>query len=360
MKAAVCREFGKPLSLEKIRIDDPHDNEVRIKILACGICHSDVHYIDGAWGGERPAIFGHEAAGVVESCGAKVNNVNEHDTVLVSLLRSCGKCYFCKLKQWNLCNHSFSTDIPGRLQSEFGKNVKRGLGTACFAEYAIVHQSQVVKVEDSTNLISAALLTCGVITGFGSVVNTANVKANSHLAVIGIGGVGINCIQAAKLCNAASIVAIDVNNDKLNLAKQLGATHVVNPTNQSPLQTIMQLTESRGADFVFVATGNPSATTSAFTYIRRGGALVLVGMPEAGTKFTFESLDFIDSNQSILGCKMGSSDLQQDIPKLLNLYSEGLLDLDTLVSATFPFDQINDAIDATRNGIGLRNVVLFD
>ena len=201
---------------------------------------------------------------------------------------------------------NFQTDEPNRIQTVSGQSVHRGLGTACFAEYAIVHESQVVRVPAEINPSVASLLSCGVITGYGSVVHTAEVSTGSHVVVIGAGGVGINCIQAAKVQNSASITVIDVNNNRLNAAKEFGATHAVNPNDHNPVKLILELTKQRGADFVFLATGSPEAYKEEnFQLLRRGGKLVLVGMPPVGFDLSFEAVNFIDANQSLLGSKMG-------------------------------------------------------
>ena len=359
MNAAVCYGFGKPLVIDQILIDEPQANEVKVKMRACAICHSDILYIDGAWGGRLPTVYGHEAAGVVESCGSNVTHVQEGDSVIISLLRSCGSCFFCNRDQSNLCEYHFPTDQPRRLQGLNGIDIHRGLGTGCFAEFAIVHQSQVVKVPNEMKPSTASLLACGVITGYGSVVHTASVGTGDHVVVIGVGGVGMNCIQAAVHCSAATITAIDVNEDRLNIAKRLGASHAVNPNQDDPVDLILSLTNNRGADFVFVATGSPQASNRVFLMLRRGGKLILVGMPPVGADFKFEAVNFIDANQSILGCKMGAGHLQSDIPELLNLYARGKLEIDQLVSSEFSFESINEALDATRNGVGLRNVIVF-
>ena len=360
MKAAVCYRFGQQLVIDEIAIDEPRVNEVKVQISACAICHSDILYMDGAWGGRLPTIFGHEASGIITSCGPGVEHVKNGDKVIVSLLRSCGECFFCSQQQSNLCEHVFATDEPRRLQTVHGMAVHRGLGTGCFAEFSVVHQSQVVKIPDKLNVSSASLLACGVITGFGSVVNTASVKPGSHVVIIGAGGVGINCIQAARISSAATITAIDPNPDRLDIAKRFGATHAANPDQIDTAEFIDELTMNRGADFVFVATGHSDAADGAFRLIRRGGTLVLVGMPPAGTHLMLESVDFIDANQSILGCKMGGANLQSDIPKLVDFYQSGKLELDQLVSGKYSLENINDAIEATRNGVGLRNVVIFN
>ena len=359
MNAAVCYGFKQPLVIDQILIDEPRANEVMVKVTACAICHSDILYIDGAWGGRLPTVYGHEAAGVVVSCGANVTHLKEMDSVVISLLRSCGSCFFCERGQSNLCEYHFPTDQPRRLQGLNGIDIHRGLGTGCFAEFAVVHQSQVVKVPTDMKPSTVSLLACGVITGFGSVVNTASVGTGDHVVVMGVGGVGINCIQAAAHCSAATITAIDVNEDRLNCAKRFGASHAVNPDRDDPVDLILSLTNNRGADSVFVATGNLQASNRVFLMLRRGGKLILIGMPPVGADFKFEAVNFIDANQSILGCKMGACNLQSDIPELLKLYARGEFEIDELVSTEFSFENINEALDATRNGVGLRNVVVF-
>lgn len=359
IKAAVCYKFGAPLVVDEIFIDEPRANEVRVKVNACAICHSDIIYMDGEWGGALPTVYGHEASGVVEACGDYVHKVKVGDPVIISLLRSCGQCYFCTRSQYNLCEHTFATDEPRRLLTTNGISIHRGLRTGCFAEYAVIHQSQVVKIPTSLGIVTASLLGCGVITGFGSVVNTANVQEGDYVVVIGTGGVGINCIQAARVKSAGSIIAIDISSERLEVAKKLGATHLVNSLESDPVDFILKHTGNRGADFVFAATGAPAATDNIFRLVRRGGKVILVGMPAEGVKFSFETLDFIDNNQSLLGSKMGSSNLSTDIPELIALYESGNLELDSLVTATYPLEAINDAIDAARNAEGMRHVILL-
>ena len=359
MKAAVSYGFGNPLVIDEIVIDDPRSNEVKVKVTACAICHSDIMYMDGAWGGRLPTVYGHEAAGIVESCGDGVTKVKPGDNVIISLVRYCGGCFYCNRHQLTLCEHQFQTDEPRRLQAKNGMDVHRGLKTGCFAEYAVVHQSQIVAIPDGMDHASASLLACGVITGYGAVVNTASVEPGSHIAVIGAGGVGINCIQAARIASAASVIAIDVNSDRLADAKRFGATNTINSSEIDPAEPIRELTANRGVDYVFTSTGNPKATVGVFRLLRPGGTLVLVGMPPDGSEFSMEAVEFIDARQSIVGCKMGNSDPESDIPKLISLYESGQLELDALVTGKYPLENINDAIESTRQGIGFRNVVMF-
>ena len=359
MKAAVCYEFGKPLVIEDVEIDEPRHGEVRIRVWACAICHSDVLYIDGAWGGKLPAIYGHEAAGVVDSVGSGVEGLEAGDRVIVSLLKFCGECFHCERGEWNLCEGEFATTEPNRLRSAKHDSIVRGLGTGCFAEFAVVHRSQVSKVPSTMDIASASLLACGVITGFGAVSNAAKVEAGSHVAVVGAGGVGLNAIQAAAIAKSASVVAVDISNERLRIAKQVGTTHAINSAQADAQASVAQITGGRGVDYAFVATGNPAAIKQAISLMRSGGTAVLVGMPGDGVEASFEAVGFIDANQTIKGCKMGESTLAEDIPMLVDLYQSGKLKLDELVSSRYPLTEINSAIDDTRKGVGLRNVVLF-
>ena len=195
MKAAVCREFGAPLCVEEVRLADPGSYEVRVKLSACAICHSDITYMDGGWGGQLPAVFGHEAEGVVEQTGYGVSRVSVGDTVVVTLLRSCGDCYYCSKDHHSLCETIFPLDTTSPLNDKHGKALGHGLRTGAFAEQVVVHESQVLSISASVPMTSAALLSCGVITGFGAVKNVARVVPGSSVATIGTGGVGLNCIQ---------------------------------------------------------------------------------------------------------------------------------------------------------------------
>jgi len=360
IKAAICHDFGKPLAIEDIYIDEPRKQEVKVKISACAICHSDILYMDGAWGGILPTVFGHEGAGIVASCGPDVTSVKQGDAVIVSLLRSCGQCFYCDHKHFNLCEGNFETDEPNRLKTLTGKTVQRGLRTGGFAQYAVIHESQVAKIPNAMNLSSAALLACGVITGYGSVANVASIQAGDHVSVVGVGGVGINCVQAAKILGAKSVIAIDTNPDRLAVAEKFGATHTITAQNSDLTETVRSITDNRGCDYAFIATGHPAAADNAFQLIRKGGAVVLAGMPPDGTNMKFETVEFIDANQKILGSKMGDCCLQTDIPKLVELYQSESLELDELVTGSYRLEDINDAIEATRKGVGIRNVVVFE
>ena len=272
MKAAICYEFGRPLVVEEVDIDAPRKGEVIIRTVAVGICHSDVHQIRGDWGGKAPLISGHEAAGIVDRVGEGVTSVRPGDPVVVSAIRSCGKCFNCIHGAAALCEGEFPLlDIETRVWSLGGTPLGRGHRVAAFAESILVDQSQVVPVPSDMPLDRAALLSCAVITGAGAVVNTAKVPIGSSVVVIGTGGVGLNAVQGAVLVAAYPIIAVDVLDNKLMAARAFGATHTVNGERDDPIKKVKELTFGRGADYVFVTVGSTTAMTQAFEMLPRSG-----------------------------------------------------------------------------------------
>lgn len=357
MKAAICYEFGQPLVIEDIQIASPKATEVKVKLAACAICHSDILYADGGWGGTLPAVYGHEAAGIIEEVGPNVTGLKPGDHVIVSLIRSCGCCYYCSQGEPTLCETRFPLDAQTPLSKD-GQTLVQGLRTGAFAEYVVVEASQAVKIPANMPLDSASLLACGVVTGLGAVTHTAKVPAGSSVVVIGLGGVGLNSIQGAVLCGAQPIIGIDTLESKLESAKTFGATHGV--LAQSDVRaTVLELTSGRGADYVFVTVGSARAMAQGLTLIRRGGTYVQVGMPASGVMLEVESANFAGDAQKILGSKMGSIRPQVDIPNLVNLYQQGRLKLDELITKRYKLEDINEAIAAVKRGEALRNVIVF-
>lgn len=359
MKAAVCREFGKPLVIEDIGIAPPRTGEIRVKLAACAICHSDIFYAEGAWGGKLPSVYGHEAAGLVEEVGAGVTNVKPGDHVVVTLIRACGQCHFCAKGVPVACETRFPLDENSPLSSGDGSAIVHGLRTGAFAEYVVVESSQAVAIPKDVPLDSASPLACGVITGLGAVVNTAQVAAGSSVVVIGTGGVGLNSVQGAALSGATTIIAVDLSDDKLAAAKSFGATHGVNPAKEDSGEAVRALTGGRGADYVFVTVGAKPAFDQAYGLASRLGTVVLVGMPAKGVTSEFDPTTIANESQRILGSKMGSARIQIDIPNLVSLYKQGRLKLDELISGRYPLDQINEAIASVNRGEALRNVIIF-
>jgi S-(hydroxymethyl)glutathione dehydrogenase/alcohol dehydrogenase len=359
MKAAVVREFGKPLVIEDLMLDAPQAGEVLVDVRACAICHSDIHYAEGAWGGTPPIVLGHEASGVVEAIGPGVSGVAPGDHVIVSLIRHCGHCFHCARGEPTQCETKFSLDTPGRLKDASGAPVGQGIRTAAFAEKTVLHESQCVVMPRDLGFEQASLLACGVITGLGAVTNTARVPVGSSAVVIGTGGVGLNAVQGARLSGAHPIIAIDLSDEKLAAAERFGATHGLNPTHQDVVAEVKALTGGRGADTVLVTVGSTPAMLQGMELPRRGGTVVMVGMPATGAKLPLEVGDIADMAQTVTGSKMGATRPMTDIPKLIDLYKDGKLLLDELVTKTYPLDEINEAFASVNKGEALRNVIVF-
>lgn len=357
--AAVCRSFGGPLQLEHVTVRGPGPGEVLVRVTACAICHSDVAFIDGAWGGPLPAVYGHEAAGVVEETGEGVAGLSAGDQVVVTLVRSCGRCARCLQEQPTLCEGLPATDPDPALAGPAGEPVHQGMRTGAFAELVTVDASQVVPVPPPISPEAASLLACGVLTGVGAVLNTAAVGPGSTVVVLGAGGVGLNCVQGAVLAGAGQIIAADRVAAKLSAARRFGATRVIGPAVRDAVAAVRDLTGGRGADHVFVAAGVASLIADGAAMLRRGGTLVIVGIPPAGATVSLDPVAIADGSLRVLGSKMGASRPRQDIPHLAGLYHAGRLKLDELISGRFEFARINDAVDSARAGTQLRPVVVF-
>ncbi|MEZ5373662.1 MAG: Zn-dependent alcohol dehydrogenase [Microthrixaceae bacterium] len=362
MRAAVCREFGAPLVIEELRIDLPGPDEVLVDIRAVAICASDLHAGDGSWGGSLPAVNGHEASGVVAAVGPGVKTVQPGDRVVVSLLRTCEHCFFCDADLSHLCEGraGFALASEHRLHDPIGGDVAQGVYTGAFAEQAVVHRSQVAPVPDAVGFEAACLLACGVITGFGAVANTVEVPVGSSVAVIGTGGVGLNSVQGALLAGASPIIALDVTDRKLSDALQFGATDTIRADQGDPVAAVAALTAGRGADFAFVTVGSAAVIEQAIELTRVGGTVVVAGMTRTGDHATIETSGFAGGGKHLIGSAMGSARLSRDIPRLTEMYLEGRLLLDELITATYRLDEINEAIASTRRGEARRNVVTFD
>ena len=359
MKAAVCRAFGEPLVIEELELDPPGRDEVHVKLAACAICHSDIIYMEGGWGGALPAVYGHEAAGIVAAVGPGVDDLAPGDHVLVTLIRSCGHCYYCAQGNQHICETQFPLDREGKLRDGSGKPVLQALRTGGFAEEVVVERSQVAAIPSDVPFDSASLLSCGVITGLGAVVNTARVPQGAGVVVIGTGGVGLNSVQGAAISGAYPILAIDLDDRKLEAAKRFGATHGINPRNEDAAARVRELTGGRGADYAFVTVGTSRAAEQAVGLIRKAGTMVMVGIPPTGDMASIEIGNIANDSQVILGSKMGSTRLAVDIPKLVTLYKEGRLKLDELISGRYPLDRINEAVASVKRGEALRNVIVF-
>lgn len=360
MKAAVCYAFDRPLTVEEVELQAPQHDEVKVAIAACAICHSDIHFLTGARQVPAPMVVGHEAAGIVEELGEGVTLVREGQRVVVSLLRSCGRCEYCTAGNTFLCDFPFALNTESRLRNRAGEPLPdRGMSVSAFAEYAIVDQSQLVPVPDDVELDRACLLACGVITGIGAVVNTARVQPGQSLVVIGTGGVGLNALQGGLLAGAYPIIGVDLLPEKLSAARQFGASHTVQLGRDDVPEAVRGLTGGKGAHIVTVTTGAPEAVLLGMKLVRPGGSLVLVGLPSPTATVPFQVRSFVNSGSRILGSPMGSTRLREDVPWLIELYRAGRLKLDELITGRYPLEEINDAIASTQRGEALRNVIVF-
>jgi S-(hydroxymethyl)glutathione dehydrogenase/alcohol dehydrogenase len=358
VRAAVCYEFGRPLVVEEILLDRPRAGEVGVRLAACAICHSDIASIEGVWGGKLPAVYGHEAAGVVEEVGSTVDGAEPGDHVVVSLIRSCGRCYFCARGEPALCDATFGLDERAALRAEDGREIVQGFRTGAFAERVVLHASQVAVVPPDMPLDSAALLSCGVVTGLGAVINTARVRPGESVVVVGTGGVGLNSLQGARLAGAQPIIAVDLSEERLEAAPTFGATHVLDPKIDAP-EAVRALTAGRGADHVVVTAGSKKAIEEAMRLVRRGGSLIVVGMPPAGVTVELDPTELSHDGRRILGSKVGSFRPAVDIPRFVALYREGRLRLDELISGRYALDEINEALASAARGEAIRNVIVF-
>ncbi|MFA5308539.1 MAG: Zn-dependent alcohol dehydrogenase [Dehalococcoidales bacterium] len=360
MKAALCYEFGKPLVVEDVEIAEPGARDVKIRVAATAICHSDVHDWKGEMPGRVPFIGGHETAGYVEKVGAEVTSVKAGDPVVISLLASCGKCYYCVTGLPHLCEHRFDPPAQPRVKDKKGQapDLKGNIGG--FAEYVVVNESMVVKVPKEMPLDRAALLACGVITGFGGVVNRAKVRPFQSVVVMGAGGVGINAVQGAAYVGAYPIIAVDVLENKLKMAMDFGATHMVSAKNEKAAEEIRKLTAGRGAEWVFVTVGSVAAIKQGMSFTGQRGTTVLIGLPNFRDQLSFSPLEMIPSEKNLIGGFMGATNLKIDIPNLVAMYQSGKLKLDELITGRYPLSKINEAMALTEKGEGLRNVIMFE
>lgn len=357
MQAAVLYEFGKPLVVEEVDMDPPKKSEVKVRIAATAICHSDIHVIRGDLGGRLPLVPGHESSGYIEELGEGVTSVSPGDPVVVSLIASCGHCLQCVSGRTHLCETRWPLNRESRLRNKKGQSLVHMIRVAGFAEHVIVHESQVVRIPREMPMDRAALLSCGVITGFGAVVNRAQVKPMSSVVVIGAGGVGLNSVQGAALSGANPIIAVDMLDNKLEAARAFGATHTVKANDPTAVKAVQQLTSGRGADYVFVTVGSTAAIEQGFQMLAPRGMEVVVGLPPAKETITLPA--FFQGEKVVTSSNMGGTCLSRDVPRMVALYQAGRLKLGELITARYPLQRINEAIESVEKGEALRNVIVF-
>ncbi len=359
MKAAVCRAFNDPLVIEELTLEAPQAGELVVDVKACAICHSDITYMDGGWGGALPALYGHEAAGIVSAVGPETPGVQVGDHVVVTLIRACGQCFYCSRGDRVMCEATLPLSTRQPIKDASGAPVAQMMNVGSFAEQVLVHHSQIAVMPKDVSFSVASLLGCGVITGVGAAINTTKIKPGASVVVIGTGGVGLNCIQGAALSGANPLIAVDVNDAKLEASKEFGATHGINSKTQDVAAEVKALTNGRMADHVLVSVGVGPAIEQGIGLMGKGAETVIVGMPPSGVTTTFDPSWIAADSQRIIGSKMGSAQTPADIPQLVGLYRGGRLKLDELVTKEYPLEEINEAIAAVKRGEALRNVVVF-
>ncbi|MCW2803496.1 MAG: S-(hydroxymethyl)mycothiol dehydrogenase [Propionibacteriaceae bacterium] len=354
----IARSKGAPTELVVINVPDPGPGEAVVSIKACGVCHTDLHYREGGIGDDFPYLLGHEAAGIVESVGDGVDNVQPGDYVVLNWRAVCGRCRACRRgRPW----YCFNThNARQKMTLEDGTELSPALGIGAFIDKTLVAAGQCTKVDPAARPAAAGLLGCGVMAGLGAAINTGNVSRGDSVAVIGCGGVGSAAVAGSRLAGATTIIAVDVDDAKLAMATELGATHVINSRNVDAVQTMQELTDGFGPDVVIDAVGRPETWKQAFYGRDLAGTVVLVGVPTPEMKIELPLLDVFGRGGSLKSSWYGDCLPERDFPMLIDLYLQGRLPLDAFVTEEIGVDQVEAAFDKMHGGKVLRSVVVFD
>jgi S-(hydroxymethyl)glutathione dehydrogenase/alcohol dehydrogenase len=363
VKAAVHYEAGQGVEIEMLDLEEPRAHEVRVRYTASGVCHSDLHHIQGLVPHPTPVVFGHEGAGIVEAVGSDVSGVQVGDHVLTSYIPSCGRCWYCTIGRPNLCE---LRDKPRYLLHDGTSRFKKGdqdiyqylqLGT--YAEMATVPDVSVIPIRKDAPLEVVCLVSCGVMTGFGSVVNRAQVKPGSTVVVYGCGGIGLNAIQAAALVGAQKVVAVDVFDQKLEWSKEFGATHTVNAKAvEDPVAAVKEICGRDGADYAIEAVGIQQTMEQAFHSIHRGGTAVMIGVPPAGMRLSIDP-SMLLQERVLTGASFGGTRQRADLPMIVDMFMDGKYKLRELISREVDLEDLNDAYDRLIKGEVKRSVVRY-
>jgi S-(hydroxymethyl)glutathione dehydrogenase / alcohol dehydrogenase len=358
MMAAVCDTPGEgnALDLRQVVVDDPHEMEVRVKILTTSICRSDIHYLRGVWVHPKPAIFGHEACGIIESVGPGVSKSRIGEKVILTFTPSCGQCKFCVTGRSVLCEEVARAAAAGTMWDDTvrffemdGKPIHHLSLVSSFCEYTVVPHNGAITVDKATSAEEACLLGCGAMAGIGAAINTAQIRPGDSVAVFGCGGVGLSVVQGAKLCNALPIVAVDLRAEKEEEARRFGATHFVNASQGDPVAKVREITGG-GADFTFEATGQVEIAELCYKATCRAGTTVLIGQPTENALAGFPPYWIAQDENKVIGSSYGSTRPMIDFPKVLRLVKHGLLNLESLISEVWPLSKINEAIALVETG----------
>jgi S-(hydroxymethyl)glutathione dehydrogenase/alcohol dehydrogenase len=360
MKAAVLREVKKPLVIEDVAIDNPKAHEVLVRTAAVGVCHSDLHFIEGLYKTRMPIVLGHESAGIVEKVGSEVRYVKPGDHVITCLSVFCGHCEFCTT------GRPFSCESPETVRqreeaprlSQNGKPMGQFLNLSSFAEQMLIHEHALVKIREDMPLDRAALIGCAVTTGFGAVINTAKVDVGSTVAVIGCGGIGLSAINGAAIAGAGRIIAVDIKGTKLNLARHFGATDVVNAAECDPVEAVKQMTGG-GVHYAFEALGLKKTAEQAFRMLRASGTATVIGMVPEDQTIEVNGAELL-YDRKLQGSNMGSNHFRVDMPRFVDFYLAGKLKLDDMISRRLKLEQINEAFEEMKRGEVARSVIVFD
>jgi S-(hydroxymethyl)glutathione dehydrogenase / alcohol dehydrogenase len=358
MKAAVMRAWKAPLTIEDVDVDAPGPREVLVRTVATGVCHSDLHVLEGSLPVPPPTVLGHEPAGVVEAVGAEVSHVAPGDHVIGCLSAFCGSCFYCLSGQPNLCGGEATArppDARSRL-SQGGQPIRQFAHLSAFAERMLVHENALVKIRSEMPLDRAALIGCGVTTGLGAALRTAQVRPGETAVVIGCGGVGLAAVQGCRIAGATRIVAVDTMPWKLELAQQLGATDAIDASKGDPTPQVHGLLRG-GADYAFECIGLAATSAQALAMVRRGGTCVLVGVVPFGTQVALPGLDIVLQGKTVVGSMMGSNRFRIDMPRYVDFYLDGRLRLDEMISARLRLDEIQVAFDRMKAGEVARSVI---
>ena len=362
-KAAVLYEVGQPLVVEEVDLDDPKEGEVLVKVGAAGVCRSDRHFMHGDANIALPAVLGHEGAGTVEKVGPGVTSVKPGQQVILSFVPACGRCKSCLEGNANICDLHMATGpfmYDGTTRLHKGDQEIHHMGkVACFAEYAVVPETGCVPTSSQIPMDKAAMIGCCVPTGVGAAIFSANVQPGSTVAVVGCGGVGLNVIMGARLVNASKIIAVDIREAQLEFAMKFGATHSVNAADRDPVAQVKELTGGRGADYTFEVFGSPETIKTAYDMCGKSGTVTVVGIAPVGTEASINAVDIVRNEKTLRGTYYGSARSQTDMPKMVDLYLSGKLNLDDLVVRNYSLDQINEAYgDMDQGEIG-RGAIVF-
>jgi len=362
MKAAVMRAVGDPLLIEDVVLAEPGPFEVLIQTAAAGLCHSDLRFIEGAFPLPLPAVLGHESAGVVERVGERVTHVSPGDHVITFLTVFCGRCSFCLSGRPHLCANREATQRGAGETPRIsvnGEPAYPGFDLGSFSEQMLVHEHAVVKVTKEMPLDRASLLGCGAATGLGAVFNTAGVRPGESVAVVGCGGVGLSAIQGARIAGANTIIAIDLIDEKLALARSLGATDTINANSENVVEQVHDLTDGEGIHHAFEAIGSTKTAELAFSMLARGGTATIIGLIPSGQLLSVPS-DHLFWERKLQGSVMGSSRFRIDLPRYVEMYLDGRLNLDDLVTDRIQLSDINEGFARMETGYGARSVITFD